>query len=126
MPRESPGSVRVFYPRFNKEEIIQAIRGRLSDLSDRLPLTLIILFGSYAKGNYTVASDVDLLVVYEGRKREEAFATVKRTLDIPRLEPHVYSRTEYEAIRKTINKMIRGGIILFRLEDADKGVTVAV
>ena len=126
MPRESPGSVRVFYPRFNKQEIIQAIRGRLSDLSDRLPLTLIILFGSYAKGNYTAASDVDLLVVYEGQKREEAFATVKRTLDIPRLEPHVYSQREYQAIRKTINRMIRGGTILFRLEDADKGVTVAL
>ncbi len=72
-----------------------------------------MLFGSYAKGNYTVASDMDLLVVYEGRDRKDAFATVKRTISIPRLEPHTYSESEYESVKETLCKMTGEGVILF-------------
>ncbi|MCS7141108.1 MAG: nucleotidyltransferase domain-containing protein [Candidatus Nitrosocaldus sp.] len=39
------------------------IRSRMDELRDALNVRLVVLFGSYAKGNYTVASDVDLLVV---------------------------------------------------------------
>ncbi|MGQ9477637.1 MAG: nucleotidyltransferase domain-containing protein [Candidatus Bipolaricaulia bacterium] len=57
---------------------------------ERLPLALVVLFGSYARGNYTtVASDVDLLIVYKGEPREGAFALVKEELALPRLEPHL-------------------------------------
>ena len=116
MQTRSSGSVRIFYPKFDKQELIQAIRKRLADLDEALPLRLVVLFGSYAKGNYTAASDVDLLVVYNGRKREEAFATVKSVLDIPHLEPHVYSQREYQAVQETVDKMIREGVVLFRVE----------
>jgi hypothetical protein len=37
---------------------------------------------------------VDLLVVYDGEKREDAYALVKKTLDILGLEPHVYTRRD--------------------------------
>ncbi len=66
MEKKSSTSVRVFYPRFNKEEIIHLITKNLGNLKRELPLSLVVLFGSYATGNYTLASDVDLLVVYEG------------------------------------------------------------
>lgn len=66
---KSSTSVQVFYPRFNKEEIIQLITKNLENLKKELPLLFVGLFGSYAKGNYTVASDVDLLVVYEGKEK---------------------------------------------------------
>jgi len=49
-------------------------------------------FGSYAKGNYTVASDTDLLVVYRGKEIKDAYATMKRTLVFPVLSP-MRSRT---------------------------------
>ena len=114
MQRKSSDSVRVFYPKFNREKLIQTIRERLEDLNQKLPLLLVVLFGSYAKGNYTVASDADLLVVYRGKKRKDAYATLKRTLGIPRLEPHVYSDSEYEKMKKTIKKMIKNGIVLFQ------------
>ena len=78
---------------------------------------LVALFGSYAKGNYTVASDIDLLVVYGGQEREDAFAVIKKVIDIPHLEPHVYSQAEYEAIRKTIDRMLRDAIVLFQVKN---------
>lgn len=70
MEEKSSSSVRVFYPRFNREDIIHLITKNLGNLKRELPLLLVVLFGSYAKGNYTVASDVDLLVVYEGEAKK--------------------------------------------------------
>jgi len=113
MRLKSWGSVRIFYPELDREEVINRARKGVKLLDDELPLKLVVLFGSYAKGNYTVASDVDLLVVYRGEQREDAFALCKRTLNIPRLEPHVYSEREYEEVKQTVDRMIREGVVLF-------------
>jgi predicted nucleotidyltransferase len=83
---------------------------RTAALQEKLPLKRVVLFGSYAKGKQTVASDVDLLVIYAGKPREDAYVLVKRTLNIRRLEPHVYAEEEYEQVRMTVERMVREGI----------------
>lgn len=113
MRKESSSSVRVFYPKFDKEELIQKLKRKIEELRGELPLSFVVLFGSYARGNYTVASDVDLLIVYEGKERKDAFATVKKILDIPLLEPHVHSEDEYEILKRVIGRMIADGVVLF-------------
>jgi predicted nucleotidyltransferase len=113
MLKGSSGSVRVYYPHFDKQQLIQRLREELKLLEKEIPLLLVVLFGSYAKGNYTVASDVDLLVVYEGEERKDIFATVKKTVSIPRLEPHVYSESEYEELKGSVYRMIENGVVLF-------------
>ena len=113
MLKELSISVQVFYPKFDRQSLIHELEKRLGDLAQRLPLALVVLFGSYALGNYTVASDIDLLVVYEGEQREDAFATVKKTLDLPRLEPHVYTEAEYKLVKNSIRRMTAGGVVLF-------------
>ncbi|MBI4234447.1 MAG: nucleotidyltransferase domain-containing protein [Chloroflexi bacterium] len=112
-PSGSSPSVRVFYPKHDTSAVIRAITGGIAELEQRIPLLLVVLFGSYAKGNYTVSSDVDLLVVYRGAPRPDAFALVKQTLDVPRLEPHVYAEEEYQVLKETIDRMVQGGIRLF-------------
>lgn len=107
------GSVRVFFPRFDRAELIRRISEQLDALNEALPLLQVVLFGSYARGNYTISSDVDLLVVHRGRSREDAFAIIKKLLDIPALEPHVYSEEEFEQTRDRLNRMTEGGIVLF-------------
>jgi len=47
---------------------------------------------------------------YAGRPRADAYVLVKRTLNIRRLEPHVYAEEEYEQARPVVERMIRGGI----------------
>ena len=116
MPRKSTSSVQIFYPGFSREEVIQTLRQKLDDLQKQLPCLLVVLFGSYARGNYTVASDVDLLVVYKGEENEQAYATVKRALSIPRLEPHVYTEDDYRTMKDTIQKMITDGVVIYRRE----------
>jgi predicted nucleotidyltransferase len=113
MPKGSSSSVRVFYPEFNQAHLLQILSERLKLLEERLPLIRVVLIGSYAKGNYNVGSDVDLLIVYKGEARADAYAIAKRSLDIPRLEPHLYSEEEYGKMKETIHKMSEGGILLF-------------
>jgi len=113
MSQKSSSSVKVFYPKFKREEIIEKIRNGLKILNEKIPLKSVILFGSYAKGNYTVASDIDLLIIYEGEKRNDAYSLTKKLLNIPHLEPHTYSEAEYEESKHTINLMTRNSIVLF-------------
>ena len=112
MRKRSSSSVRIFYPKLDKERILQVLSERLKELDKKLPLIRVVLFGSHAKGNYTVGSDVDILVVYRGEKRDDAYAVVKKTLDIPRLEPHLYTEEEYERMKETLDKMTDGGVVL--------------
>ena len=118
MRKESLNTVQIFYPKYDKEELIQKLRKKIKELSEKIPLSFVVLFGSYAQGNYTVASDIDLLVVYRGKAREEAFATVKKIMDIRSLEPHVYSYDEYKRLKPVISRMIADGIVLFPINKA--------
>lgn len=113
MRKKSSSSVRVFYPRFDRAELVRALREGIERLGTVLPLRRVVLFGSYAKGTYTVASDVDLVVIYTGPPRADAYALTRRTLKIPRLEPHLYTEAEYQAAVSTVDRMIQGGVVLF-------------
>lgn len=112
MPKTSSGSVRIFYPAFDRGELLRLLQERLGRLESKLPLARVVLFGSWARGAYTVGSDVDLLVVYCGTPRPEAYALTKRALAIPRLEPHLYTEAEYEAARPTVKRMVQDGVTL--------------
>jgi len=114
MLKQSSGSVRIFYPEFDKEEIIKRIRENLPALKKRLSILFVSLFGSYSKGNYTVSSDVDLIVVHRGEKRENAYSIVKKTIPIYGLEPHIYTEKEYQEMYSIIRKMIKGGVVIYR------------
>ena len=111
-PRSS-GSVKVFYPPWNREALLVRLREGMIALREMLPLVRVVLFGSYARGRQTVASDIDLLVVYAGAVRGDAYALVRRTLDLRRLEPHVYAEEEYAQVSETLERMIQDGITVY-------------
>lgn len=112
MPKASSSSVRVFYPRFSRDDLVALFSQRVTALGAALPLRRVVLFGSYASGRQTAASDIDVLVVYAGRPRDDAHALVKRTLSIRGLEPHVYSEVEYTQVSSTVERMARDGILI--------------
>jgi hypothetical protein len=80
------------------------------------------LFGSYASNRFTAASDIDLLVVYEDPERQDAYEIVANQLRLPRLEPRVYTESQYVAFLKTSPKfastLAREGILIL-----GKGIT---
>ncbi|MGQ0568223.1 MAG: nucleotidyltransferase family protein [Armatimonadota bacterium] len=116
MPKRSSRSVQIFYPRWSREALVAHLTERLPRLATRLPLARAVLFGSYAKGTFTAASDIDLLIVYKGEPRADAYASVRRTLEVPRLEPHLYTLDEAAEQEDTIRRMEAGGVILWDLD----------
>lgn len=113
MARRSSNSVKVFYPQISREEVLRRLADGLPSLQRKVPLLKVVLFGSYARGDYTVSSDVDLLIIYKGEPREDLYALVKRLLRIPGLEPHLYSDKEYEVLRPSLERAISEGVVLF-------------
>lgn len=108
--KPSSSSVKVFLPKYTQEEVLQTLRARMPLLLERLPVRWVVLFGSYAKGNYTAFSDIDILVVYAGEPREDAFALVKRTFGLAGLEPQVLSEQEFRAVLPVWRKMLQESI----------------
>ena len=113
MSSKSWGSVKVFSPRYSRAEAIALLRERLPHLHARLPLRRVVLFGSYARGDHTAFSDLDVLVVHADPPRTDAFALVKRTLRLRGVEPHVLSECEYAGVRAVWDRMARGGVELW-------------
>lgn len=113
MQSESSSSVRVFYPRHSQAELIAELRGRMPDLAAALPLRQVVLFGSWATGTATAFSDIDLLVIYEGPAREDAYKTARRAVPMRGLEPHVYTKDEAAALAGTLEKMTEESVLLF-------------
>ena len=99
MPGGSSNSVRIFWPELNREELIRRVREGIKSVLNVLPITKVILFGSYARARHTAASDVDLLVVYRGPKRHDDYSVCWEALGIPQLELHIYTEEEYERLR---------------------------
>ena len=62
---------------------------------------------------------MDILVVYKGEARSDAYALTKKHLAIAHLEPHLYSEEEYVNMKEMIHKMSEGGILLFSCKTSD-------
>jgi len=110
MHKLSSSSVKVFSPRYTQEEVLEALRAGMPQLLERLPVQWVVLFGLYAKGNYTAFSDIDILVVYAGEPREDAFTLVKRTFGLAGLEPQVLSVEEFRAVLPVWQRMLQESI----------------
>ena len=118
MPQGSSTSVKVFYPSFKIEELLLLLKERIKGLQALLPLKKVMLFGSWSTGRETAFSDIDLLVIYEGQGRQEAYKIVWRYLNLRGLEAHVYSEDEAEKLRPTLESMTKNGILLFPTEES--------
>lgn len=120
MPTESSRSATISWPTRTQDDLVASIWEALPALQENLPVQRVILFGSYATGRATLTSDVDLLVVYQGPPREDAFATVKKTLPIRGLEPHVYTCESADAQADLLARMTRNGRLVFDAERDDR------
>lgn len=116
MPRRSSDTVRIFWPEYSRKELIRRIREGVKSILNILPITKVILFGSYAKVRHTAASDIDLLVVYRGPKRQDDYSICWDAFKIPQLELHIYTEEEYERLRS------KGSLLLKEAEE--KGIVI--
>jgi predicted nucleotidyltransferase len=115
-------SVKVSFPRFSLEDVVEEANRTAHALSKHLGLEKVILFGSYAKKRYTAASDIDLLVVFDGSKSSEdkVYKTLIRTIKLPRLELHILSIKDYMLMKDTkwIETIESEGVVILNHKDA--------
>lgn len=97
MPVASSSSFVLRWP--NREEILRAVANWARELRV-LGLVAVGIFGSYARGDWGVGSDVDLIVIVEHSERPP----IERPIDLPleRLpvpaDALVYTRAEWEQL----------------------------
>ena len=72
----------------------------------------IVLFGSYAKGNYNDDSDIDIAVVLKDYKNlidiQLDLMRLRRKID-SRIEPHPFREKDFEISNPIVNEIIKYG-----------------
>lgn len=112
MQSESFGSVRVFWPRYERDELIALLHEGAKELQRTLPLARAVLFGSWSTGRATAFSDVDVLVIYCGPPRADAYRLALGAFRVPRIELHLYSEEEARRLEPTFAHMTERGVEL--------------
>lgn len=113
MQARSFGSVKAFFPPFEREELLRRLRAGAERLARRLPVKEISLIGSWAQGRATAFSDLDMLVIYEGPVRDDVPKLARQCLGLRGLEVHAYAQDQLEAIGPVIGRMKRTAIRLW-------------
>ena len=119
MQPKSSNTVRVVFPPWSREELIAKLRRYAAVLHETLPVTRVALFGSWARGRATASSDVDLLVVYDDPRREDAYDIVRASIPLPGLEPHVYAASEAAQLSQVLERMTPSCVELLEEPTAD-------
>lgn len=113
MPEPSSRAVRVRFPADSREDVVRHLAEAVEVPRRSPPVRRVALSGAYAAGRHTGSSDSDVLVIYDDPPRPNAFALVKRSLGVRGSEPHVYSGSEYRAVRDVVDRMAAGGVVTF-------------
>lgn len=90
--------VKVTYPALTRDKVIERLKQGQVNLERRLRISKMILYGSYAVGRHTAGSDIDVVVVYEGKERPDAYKVVMEAVGLPRLEPKIYTVDQFNAL----------------------------
>jgi predicted nucleotidyltransferase len=72
----------------------------------------VILFGSYAKGNFHEDSDIDIAVVFSdyNNRMDRQLELMKLTRKIDsRIEPHPFRENEFEISNPFVNEIMKYG-----------------
>ena len=67
---------------YNRDQILQILKEKKTELRKKYPISEIGLFGSYARGEHNEKSDIDILVDFDGRIGIEYIALAHELEDI--------------------------------------------
>ena len=85
-------------------------------LKENYKYVKIILFGSYAKGNYNDDSDIDIAVILKDYSdlldTQLELMRLRRKID-SRIEPHPFRINDFTATNPLVNEILKYGIEIF-------------
>ena len=79
-----------------KEHILKQLSDHLNELSKRYPIRSLALFGSYARGDNTTGSDIDILVDFA---QPVGMEIVDLVLELESILDHKVDLVTYNAIK---------------------------
>lgn len=84
----------------DREKVYRQVNELAKELKEKHNVKRVYLYGSFARGDFHEASDIDLIVVgeFEGRMHER----IAKVLDLTSLpiEPLVYTEEEFEQMKQ--------------------------
>lgn len=99
----------------DKTDVIIIANQYAEALTQKYNLVKIVLFGSYAKGNYHKESDIDIAVVFKDYdnviKMQLELMRLRRKID-SRIEPHPFRESEFNTSNPIANEIIKHGKVL--------------
>ncbi|HHY22649.1 MAG TPA: nucleotidyltransferase domain-containing protein [Clostridiaceae bacterium] len=101
------------------ENIRDIVEEYLEDLSSEIKIDKAILFGSYAKGDYSVDSDVDLAIFSDSFRDMDHIESIKYLLKKARkyrgvdLQPISFTNQDYEERLGIVEEVLGTGIEVY-------------
>lgn len=101
------------------EDIRDIVENYLEELSSEIKIDKAILFGSYAKGDYGIDSDIDLAIFSDSFKDMDRIESIKYLLKRARkyrgvdLQPISFTNQDYEERLGIVEDVLRTGIEVY-------------
>ena len=98
------------------EKVIMTIKDYLQNLSNEIPIERALLFGSYAKGNFSKDSDVDIAIFSEyfnNMKRVDGIRfLLRKAVNYPDidLQPIPFTHKDYIEMDGFVTEVLKHGI----------------
>ena len=93
---------------------IEEIKLHIKPVVEKYPIEKIILFGSYARGNASDSSDIDLVVESGGRlKNRKIFALGGELLDVLPVRVDVYDILEISNPSAMYDNIQKEGVLIY-------------
>ena len=97
------------------EQVESTIKVYLKNVSRIIPIDKAILFGSYAKGNFSVDSDIDLAIFssyFDGRDRLESFRILfLEAMEFPLdIQPQPFTKDEMLKPDGIVSEIFKTGV----------------
>ena len=93
---------------------IEEIKSYILPVVEKYPIERVILFGSYARGDASDTSDVDLIVESQGRLRNrKIFALGGELLDVLPVRVDVYDILEVANPSAMYENILKEGVVIY-------------
>lgn len=97
----------------DKRDAINIAQMYAKAISEKYTFLRMILFGSYAKGNFNEDSDIDIAVIFKDYENlmdmQLELMRLRRKID-SRIEPHPFRESEFEISDPIVNEIIKYGL----------------
>lgn len=96
----------------DKKDALDIAERYANAIKSKYDFVRIILFGSYAKGNYHADSDIDIAVILKdyGNMMDTQLdlMRLRRTID-SRIEPHPFRERDFDISNPMVNEIVKYG-----------------